>query len=655
MIRDIDTLLDQAYTCIDSQEPQRACQLFRQVTDLAPENAEAWLMLGALEGEAGHISAALPSVERAIELDPNYHQARLTLAHLYRQLGQTDMAIAQAREAARIDTRDSEVWLLLSGLYGQSGQYVAAEDAAANALKHAPDSVQALVNLAGAQRGLGKLDQAVDNYHRALNLDSHVFEALIGVGNTLLALSRPGDALEPLTRATKAAPGNAEAHSHLGQALLATGNANDALSEFREAVRLKPTAVRHLDVATALEYSNHHLEAAKYLGGPLQPDTDADRRAYDARAAAILYRAGDSQAARALLQPQIESKTFSPEAIEIYSQLCEEFGSCEEAADLLERAISSTDVIDPEIRRRLLFALGQLRDRQARFDAAFAAFEQANGLSAASYLPEAQKREVDRLIRVLDRERVATLPTSAQSNERPIFIVGMPRSGAALVEQVLASHPSVYGGGDFYGIASAVRALETKFGMGSYPDCLSSSQPEVLERLTLNYLAALNLIDNTASRITDRMLDNFQHLVLIRAMFPKAAIIHVTRDPLDTCLSCFSTDFAGRYPYSAKLSHLGLHYRQYQRLMAHYREALGISMFEVAYEALVSEPARTLATLLEYCGLPWSDACLKPHENSRVVRTVGYGQVSRPIHTHAVGRWKDYDKHLSELKIALAG
>lgn len=655
MTQETDTLLDAGYRYLDLQDPVRARQAFGHVSRLDPGNAEAWLMLGALDGEAGNLPAALDNVRRAVEADPGYLEARLTLAHLYSHLGRNDEAIAQAREATRIAPDESSGWELLSGLAGRAGDFATAEAAARTHLALDPDSTHALVNLASARRGAGNLEDAVAGYRKVLELERGLTEAWLGLGNTLLALGRPAEALEPLRVAASASPANAEARGYLGSALLAAGHAREALEHLVEAVRMAPSQFGHLNVAKALEFDGRHAEALDYLVAIRAPDGQDDRLAYTARRAAILHRAGDDEAAWALLAPLVERRQLNIEALETYARLCREFGSSDQALDLLDQADRALGVEATEGRRALLFASGSLLERVGRHDEAFQSFVRANELATAPYNREAYGRYVDRLIDVLSPERVAALPVARASGERPIFIVGMPRSGTSLVEQILASHPDVFGGGELYGIFHAVAELEQTFGPNTYPECLARLDGAQVERLAGGYLDQLERVNATAARVTDKMPHNFQHLALIRALFPKAPIVHVRRDPLDTCLSCYALDFAGQHGYSANLADLGFHYRQYERLMAHYRDVLKIPMFEVDYEMLVSDPDHVVRALLAHCGLAWDDACLTPHAHPRVARTASYAQVRRPINSESVGRWKHYEKHLTALREALDG
>lgn len=219
MTQEINALLDVAYAHLDQQNAHQARQVFEQVVAKAPHTAEAWLMLGALDGEAGNVSAALSNVQRAVELDPEYPEARLTLARLYQSLDRPTEAVAEARRACELEPGDTVAWKALAGLAGLAGDFETAEQAAHALLELDPHSPQTMAILASAQRGLGKLEEAAAGYRRALQQDNGLLEAYIGLGNTLLAMGRPAEALEPLRTAARMAPDQPEIKQHLDVAL----------------------------------------------------------------------------------------------------------------------------------------------------------------------------------------------------------------------------------------------------------------------------------------------------------------------------------------------------------------------------------------------------------------------------------------------------
>ena len=228
----------------------------------------------------------------------------------------------------------------------------------------------------------------------------------------------------------------------------------------------------------------------------------------------------------------------------------------------------------------------------------------------------------------------------------PVFIVGMPRSGTTLVEQILASHPKVFGAGELSEFSKAVTSLGMPNGALSFPETVPGLSAEQLRQLGTSYLDAIEAAAPGAERITDKMPANFRFVGLIHLALPNARIIHMRRDPVDTCLSCFSLLFVGDLPYCYDLGELGRYYRAYQTLMEHWRQVLPAGvMLEVQYEEVVADVERQARQIVAYCGLEWDDACLAFYRTQRPIRTSSAAQVRQPIYRTSVGRWKPY-RHL---------
>jgi hypothetical protein len=239
-------------------------------------------------------------------------------------------------------------------------------------------------------------------------------------------------------------------------------------------------------------------------------------------------------------------------------------------------------------------------------------------------------------------------------SERPVFIVGMPRSGTTLVEQILASHPQVYGADELTTIFDIVCALEQRSaGNAAYPDNIAALDASALHWGARQYLDHLQTIDSQAARVTDKMPTNFFHLGLIAVMLPGARIIHCRRDAMDVCLSNFVQMFAEGHYYSYDLSDTAIYYRGYEQVMSHWREVLPTRIFDVQYEELVEDPERISRALVDYIGLDWDERCLAFHQTERAVRTASNWQVRQPIYKTARKRWRNYEKYLTELKTDL--
>ena len=246
------------------------------------------------------------------------------------------------------------------------------------------------------------------------------------------------------------------------------------------------------------------------------------------------------------------------------------------------------------------------------------------------------------MVKRIDGHGVAT--------ERPIFIVGMPRSGTSLLEQILASHRDVFGAGELLDF----QRLALELVKGQYPEGIVSISPRKIAALATRYVDVLNERNASAPRVTDKLPANFLYIGLIYAAFPQARVIHCVRDPLDTCLSCYRKAFASAHGFAYDLRELGRYYRAYAGLMAHWQRLFPERMFELRYEAVIREPESTIRRLIQYCGLDWDEACMRFYETERPVQTASAAQVRRPLYTDSIGAWRRYADHLQPLRTALA-
>lgn len=307
----------------------------------------------------------------------------------------------------------------------------------------------------------------------------------------------------------------------------------------------------------------------------------------------------------------------------------------------------------------LHFSLGKVRDDLGEYTRAFEHYLEANRLKRAGieYDEARQARFFRDFIRYCNAEFLRAHAGTGAASELPVFIVGMSRSGTTLVEQILGSHPEVHGAGELHFLRRCLRVeLGPTDSDDELPARLASLDAAGLRRVGERYAAALAELAPAARRITDKLPGNMALVGLIHLTLPRARIIHCVREPLDTCVSCFSKLFTTGHAFSYDLRELGRFYRLYQELMHHWQTVLPLGrMLEVRYEDVVADMEGQARRLLEFCGLPWNAACLRFHENRRTVRTASLAQVRQPIYSGSVGRWRRYEKYLAPLQEALAG
>jgi hypothetical protein len=324
------------------------------------------------------------------------------------------------------------------------------------------------------------------------------------------------------------------------------------------------------------------------------------------------------------------------------------------------RTLLARPGLPPTDAPRLHFGLGVRADRTGAHDEAFDHFNRANALrrrllqvAGTAHDAEEHHAWIEQIITTCDAAYFRHVAGLGRRTERPVFIVGMPRSGTSLVEQILASHPDVFGAGELRDIDLLAKKLPARWGgREAYPVCLRNLDAATTSFLADKYLERLARLNGPAIRVTDKMPMNFLNLGLIAALFPRARVIHCVRDPLDVCLSCYFQDFVG-VNFSCDLGDLASYYRDYERLMAHWRSVLPLPLLEVVYEELVEDQEAVSRRLVSFCGLNWDDRCLAFHQNRRLVHTASLVQVRQPIYKGSVGRWRHYAAHLRPLLEAL--
>jgi tetratricopeptide (TPR) repeat protein len=297
----------------------------------------------------------------------------------------------------------------------------------------------------------------------------------------------------------------------------------------------------------------------------------------------------------------------------------------------------------------LHFAAGKYYDDIDQTEQAFAHYRNANDARKAKFDVGATRQKFQSLMTTLTTGWLSHVDRGS-SSRLPVFIVGMPRSGTSLVEQILASHPSVVAGGELHDIWEIVQALSQRDPTRRpFPQCLAGIDSNVLKEYADEYLRRLTCLAPTARRVTNKNPTDFRYLGLIAAMFPRARILEVRRDPRDTCLSCYFQNFRNGQEYSFDLQGVGLYYRNYEQLMGHWWAVIPTQLLSVSYESLVTEPEPVIREILAFCGLDWHPACLEPQKASGAVATASRWQVRRPIYRTALSRWKRYETYLGPL------
>lgn len=444
-----------------------------------------------------------------------------------------------------------------------------------------------------------------------------------GLGLVLKAQGRSPEAEASLQRAVRLKPDFAGGYYCLAYLCLEQGRTEEAVSGFRRAVEIEPG---YADARIKLGECHAELGRFAEAEACYRHVLEADPGNIDARFdLALLGTAHDADGNLAALV------------------------GVEQAVRDRKKTLVGNDAV------KLDFALGRAYDQRGDHERAFAHFLAGNRLKRAMLDHDAQKTaaRIADIMRIFDRESIARLGDGGDPSALPVFVLGMPRSGTTLVEQIIASHPAVHGAGELPELLEIATGV-TAGAESLFPGGMMALGPEALAGMGGRYVAGLQRRAPQAQRITDKMPANFLAVGLIHLMLPNAKIIHVDRDPVDTCLSCFTQLFSGGQGFSYDLAELGRYYADYARLMEHWRRVLPAGAFlDVRYEDIVAEQEAQSRRLIGYCGLEWDDACLDFHSNSRAVKTSSMVQVRQPIYKSSVERWRSYEKFLGPLFDAL--
>ena len=521
----------------------------------------------------------------------------------------------------------------------------------------------------------GRQGEAIPLLQRSVKLDPGVWASHHDLGVAMTTAGLLDQAIEPFAAALRLNPALASAHNYLAYIFDSMGQESRAMASYQAAVALQPNLVMaqmRLGMLYLTQSRNAEAAAAFRAAASAAPGTGMARIAE----ACALEASGAFDEALAAARATVEAYPEDAEAHAFLAKLLGEAGLSAEAAARYLRAIElAPDLclgwsglaknrkftgedsaliarmnavlarpnLTPRKRQVVHFALGKAHDDMGNYEAAMRNFEAGNRLRAtAGDLNRADLvRSVDRLIEATPPGYRERQPDPGVEDATPILIVGMPRSGSTLTEQILSSHPEVGAGGE----------LEFWHGRDTPREDVWSltSTAEATRRLADDYLATLRRFGPGAKRVTDKALNNFLRLGLIHRILPNATLIHCRRNPIDTALSIFTTNFD--YEYAASRGDLVFFFRQYQRLMAHWREVLPPDrLIDVDYEVLVGDPEPQARRLIAACGLDWNDACLKPQCNTRKITTASLWQARQPIYRTSVERWRRYEPWLGEFR-----
>lgn len=614
-----------AHALLKAGQLDDAAAVTERLNRAAPDDAGGWNLKGRLLLFKGRAEDAEAAQLQAVACAPRHPMAWHQLGLARKMAGNLDGAVAALREAHQLAPDDPTLRYNYCLALIETGQPDAAERLARDGLALTADSVQ-------LQHALGMSLLTQDRQHEAVR----VLRAALArqpdhpglrtdYGSALAAIGDQRRGIEQLRAVLERDPGALVARDSLVKALRGIGQIDEALAELAQLAALPG-----------------------YRGSePLQR-------------AGLLATLGRDDESAALIEPFLDQPDHALDATAILASVAKKTGRVDEAIARIERlqAAADYDRADEKGRDALIkldFLLGDLHDARGDYHAAFAAYARGNQRRRVPYDHAAARTLVDRVIAGYDRAAFARLPRAGNHDTTPIFIVGMPRSGTSLLEQMLDSHPGVHGAGELSAVGNLVEALALETGT-PFPELIGELDAGQLDRLAGEHLDYLARLSSGAARVTDKMPGNYLNLGFIAQLFPAARIIHCRRQAEDTALSIYFQNFTSYrgHPYANDLADIGFAYRQYQRLMAHWADALPLPLHTVDYEAVVADPEDATRELCTFLDLDWNPAMLRFHESRRVVVTASRQQVREKLYGTSVNRWERYRGFLAPLQAELA-
>ncbi len=659
-------------------ENDRAANLIARAITLHPDRPAYHCNLAAAYSALGRFDEAEKSSRTALALDPHETKALLNLGLAYQGAKRWPEAEQVYRDLAELFPKDPIGPQSLGDFLRECGKIDEAAAAYREALARHPNHGPVHLVL-GTMLLTGEDPQGAEPHlRRAADLLPNVLAAQLNYGSCLTRLGRGREALEIYESARQIAPGDVNLAVGIGKALLEQKEAAEAENWFNSVLMADPSnaeAVRGLadvaqsrslfEAAISLYKQSIHLspsfEAFSGLSDSLWKMGDT-QRAQGAMREAIkrfpnipeaycrlgghLVANGEIEAAAENFREALRLKPYFPAALgQLASSLKARLPEKEKAA--LETALGMPN--SKSARFGMHYGLAQVEDALGNFEKAAAQFHLANSLEA-EHRAEKEKvydcneasERVDEVVQTFTREHVERAIKFGHDSEKPVFVIGMPRSGTTLVEQILSSHPRVFGAGECPFVDQTFRRLPSE--MVPIPtslECVPKITFFAVQNCANWYLAQIEKLGGRADRIVDKLPDNYLFLGWIAIMFPKARIIHCRRDLRDIALSCWTSEFAN-VPWANSIRNIAERIRNYQRIMAHWRSVLPISIFDLQYEELVADQEGQSRRLIDFLGLEWDAKCLNFHQTKRVVQTASMTQVRKPIYTRSVGRWRHY-------------
>jgi len=567
--------------------------------------------------QAGQLKQAEALYRQILQQDPQHADTLHLLGALAHYYGHYDQAIKLVSKAISYH-ENNPLYFYQLGLAANAARKTAlAEKSFRHALHLKPDYAAAYNDLGTTLKNQKKINAAIECYQHAILHDPDFLDAYFNLGIAYSEQNNFDAAIAAYQRALQLDPDDAEIYNNLGDALKDQGHLDKAIEKFERAVQLKPDyAGAYYNLGYALRDKAEFTEAI-----------EAFRKS--------LY--------------------FDPDCAEAYSGLSEIKGSMgPDDIVAMKSLLAKTDLIDDQ-RMHLNFALGNAYESVKEYDEAFSYYHEGNSMMRSTYQYSIEKDVAffNILKNLFDKDFYEQRRDFGLYDNMPIFILGMPRSGTTLIEQILSCHSQVHGAGEINDLNKIMFESAPELNHHTYTDYIASLDRDEIIKFGKEYIKRITSYSNGTPYVINKSPVNFQHIGMIRLIFPNAKIIHCKRNPVDTCLSAYKHCFTGRYYFAYDLQELGQYYKLYEELMSHWHKTIPGYIFDNQYEELIENQEIQSRKILEFVGLPWDDSCLNFHQSKRPVKTASFAQVRQPIYKTSVALWKHYEKHLAPLQKVL--
>ncbi len=618
-----------------------------------PESLRQTLQKAVAQQQSGNLNAAERKYRSILGVVPNHTDALQFLAVLLQQSGKTKAALHFMRRALKINADNPVINSNQAEIFRLQGNYEAAETYANKALELNPDLIDPLVILGSISQEKQNYAKAANYYAAALNLTPNDITVRNELGNVFSAQERFREAADQYQLALEQNNQFDDCRINLADTLISLGEAELAISHYQILLRRQPDNIALLLKLARSLISLQSIAARAILVHALKLDKNNAEihfwlGVYEQTMGAFEQAGGHFKTAIAL----------NPDYYDPWYRLSLDkgFTPTDEQLRLLKTTfgrLQSADTNNPEL-ITLGFSLGRFHEQRSDFDNAFKYYQVGNRIKTAQQPFDKQQHDVqiDNIIKIFDSEFFDQRQGWGNQANLPIFIVGMPRSGTTLVEQIISLHPSVHGGGELQLMLKLAADLkpDDENTASSHAQRIAILKQSEVTILSDRYLQQLQALNPQSQYISDKMPGNYFRLGVIFLLFPNAKIIHCQRDAMDTCWSCYQQNFESGLAFTNNLESLGHAYLGYQRLMRHWHQVSPRRIIDIKYETLLQNPESESRRLLDHCGLDWQPEVLNFHQQQRPVSTASLWQVRQPLYQSSIGRWRAYERYLQPLR-----